>query len=278
VPLLVATFVAVTLWEFARFGIDPGSAELARIGGASLGALANLVWWKLLVTNLLHGGVLHLALNVAVTLIVGVTLERHAGAALVLAVAAVSALGSSVCAIALDQGVSVGASGMAFGLMGAAFVFDRRAATPVGQTAAATLPINLIATFAVPGISVGGHLGGLAGGLLVGVGLLRWRRRPRIMWGAAAASVVLAAGVALAPVLAPAGARAAVQPLAAGLLERELEQGLVSGDGDAAHVRSASCSPLSGTGRYLCSLDGDRDVEGRWITEFRPGTDEWTLS
>jgi membrane associated rhomboid family serine protease len=37
------------------------------------------------------------------------------------------------------------------------------------------LVINLVFTFAVPGISIGGHLGGLAGGLAAGSLLFRWR-------------------------------------------------------------------------------------------------------
>ena len=61
--------------------------------------------------------------------------------------------------------------------MGALFVLERQRgmallAGPIGGL----LVINLIITFGVPGISIGGHLGGLAGGVLVGLILSRFGR------------------------------------------------------------------------------------------------------
>ena len=63
--------------------------------------------------------------------------------------------------------LTVGASGAIFGLMGAAVVVMRnRGINPMESGLGLWLGINLVFTFAIPGISIGGHLGGLVGGAL----------------------------------------------------------------------------------------------------------------
>jgi membrane associated rhomboid family serine protease len=58
--------------------------------------------------------------------------------------------------------------------------------------------VNLALTFAVPGISIGGHLGGLAGGVAATYALLRFRMPPNRMLGFALAAGVGVASVVLA--------------------------------------------------------------------------------
>jgi membrane associated rhomboid family serine protease len=61
--------------------------------------------------------------------------------------------------------VTVGASGAVFGLMGAAFVLQRlRGADAMASGIGPVILLNLAITFVIPGISIGGHLGGLIGG------------------------------------------------------------------------------------------------------------------
>jgi len=50
--------------------------------------------------------------------------------------------------------------------------------------------VNMAFTFAVPGISIGGHLGGLAGGIVATYGLMRYRLPPHRLLG-----FMIAAGV-----------------------------------------------------------------------------------
>ena len=60
---------------------------------------------------------------------------------------------------------TVGASGGVFGIMAAIFVLQRqRGMSIVGGDAGIWLGINLVITFTLPGISIGGHLGGIVGG------------------------------------------------------------------------------------------------------------------
>jgi membrane associated rhomboid family serine protease len=76
---------------------------------------------------------------------------------------------------------SAGASGAVFGLMGASVVlFRARGLSLMESGLGFWLGLNLLITFAVPGISIGGHLGGLAGGLLAGFVLLELGERGRV--------------------------------------------------------------------------------------------------
>ena len=60
---------------------------------------------------------------------------------------------------------TVGASGAVFGLMAAAFVMQRgRGIDPMQSGIGPVILLNLGITFLLPGISIGGHLGGLIGG------------------------------------------------------------------------------------------------------------------
>ena len=60
---------------------------------------------------------------------------------------------------------TVGASGAVFGLMGALVVLQLRARqNPWRSGIGSLVVVNLAVTFLVPGISVGGHLGGLLAG------------------------------------------------------------------------------------------------------------------
>jgi membrane associated rhomboid family serine protease len=70
----------------------------------------------------------------------------------------------------------VGASGALFGILGAAIVLERQGTHVFGGAALGIVVLNLVFTFAVPGISIGGHLGGLAGGALGMLALSRFGR------------------------------------------------------------------------------------------------------
>ena len=80
----------------------------------------------------------------------------------------VSGLAGSAGALILEPDrVTVGASGAIFGILGAAIVLERQRHYVLGGSAITLLVVNLAFTFAVPGISIGGHLGGLVGGIIL---------------------------------------------------------------------------------------------------------------
>ena len=72
--------------------------------------------------------------------------------------------------------VTVGASGAIFGILGAALVLEFQRSYVLGGQALGLIVVNLVLTFAIPNISVGGHLGGLVGGAISMLALSRFGR------------------------------------------------------------------------------------------------------
>jgi membrane associated rhomboid family serine protease len=133
-------------------------------------------WWRLLTAAFLHYGPIHLGLNMLALWWFGAPLEEAIGRGRYLLLYLVSGLAGSAGALLLDPNAqTVGASGAIFGILGAALVLERQG-TPIFGGALVLIAINLAFTFSVGNISVGGHLGGLAGGILGTLALSRFGR------------------------------------------------------------------------------------------------------
>jgi membrane associated rhomboid family serine protease len=103
--------------------------------------------------------------------------------------------GSAGALIASPNAVTVGASGAIFGILGAAIVLERQQTYVLGGSAITLLVVNLAFTFAVPGISIGGHLGGAAGGALAILALSRFGQRSAVHSRIDIASIVSLAAI-----------------------------------------------------------------------------------
>jgi len=188
-------------------GLDGGLFAFGRDGGELVG-VAEGEPYRLLTAAFLHGGLLHLGLNMFALYFLGTLLEPAIGSSRFLAIFLISALGGSFGALLLDPDqLTVGASGGIFGLMAAAFLVARgRGLDALASQIGFFVIANLVFTFSIPNISIGGHLGGLvAGGLaaLLVLGLER-RRLPN-------ARVVEVGGLAVIAIVAIAGALAAAE-------------------------------------------------------------------
>jgi len=131
------------------------------------GGLADGEWWRLITAVFLHASLIHLAFNMLVLWFVGGPVEQAIGRGRFLAIYIVSGLAGSAGAILFSpNAVTVGASGAIFGIFGAALVLELQGSNVLGGQALGLIVVNLIFTFAIPNISVGGHIGGLIGGAL----------------------------------------------------------------------------------------------------------------
>jgi membrane associated rhomboid family serine protease len=77
----------------------------------------------------------------------------------------------------------LGASGAIFGILGAMMVLEWQATGSLAGQAAALVAINLVISFLIPGISWGGHVGGLIGGVLIMLAYAHWGDRGRAQYG-----------------------------------------------------------------------------------------------
>lgn len=159
-------------------------AELAtgagRTGGGTVyvhGALfgpaidAGHEYWRLLTSAFLHSnqlpsGIIHIGFNMYLLWYLGRLLEPAIGRVPFLAIYFVALLCGSFGALLLTpNSPTVGASGAVFGLMGAAVVVLRaRGIDPWQSGIGFLIVLNLLFTFGVSNVSIGGHIGGLIGG------------------------------------------------------------------------------------------------------------------
>lgn len=161
-------------------------------------------WYRLVTSGFIHFGVFHILMNMLLLFQLGNMLERALGGVKFALMYTACLLAGSLGVLLLDSaGITGGASGAVFGLMaGAAVGLQRRGINVFSTGIGTTLLINLVLTFTIRGISVGGHLGGVVGGAICGWFMLAPTWKPQPKWMAAAvpaavAAVAVAASVAL---------------------------------------------------------------------------------
>ena len=198
---LIGLNVAVFLWT------GTGGASALGGGNASLRqsdlAIARYFlqqgeWWRVVTAGFLHFGLLHIAMNMLLLYQLGNLLEPVVGRGRFALLYLASLVGGSCGAVLLSpNALTGGASGAVFGLMGAASVaLLHRGVNPMHTGIGTTLVLNLLITFAIPGISVGGHLGGVLVG--AGVGYVMFdpavnRQSRWLTWVAPVAAIVACA-------------------------------------------------------------------------------------
>jgi len=199
---LVALNVLVYLVTVSQGGgvSDPGGEVYGR--GLLLGVAIseNGDWYRLVTSMFLHASILHLAFNMVALYWLGSIVEQTIGTMRFLLVYFASGLAGSAGALLLTGPFvpTVGASGAIFGIMGALLVLEYRATGSFAGPALGLIAVSLAMTFITPNISIGGHLGGLAGGILATFALSHFggaRARslgPALVGLIAVASLVLA--------------------------------------------------------------------------------------
>jgi membrane associated rhomboid family serine protease len=176
--VLIGINVGIYLLELAAGGNINGTGNRIYLEGVLFGPLvAAGDWWRLFTSMFLHYGPIHLAFNMLALWWFGSAVEGVLGRGRYLLLYLVSGLAGSAGALLFSpESPTVGASGALFGILGAALVLERQRTYVFGGGALGIIALNLVFTFAIPGISIGGHLGGLAGGALGMLALSRLGR------------------------------------------------------------------------------------------------------
>ncbi len=159
-------------------------------------------WYRLFTGGFLHSGVIHLGFNMLLLWMIGSQLEAALGRWRYGLLYVGSLLAGSAGALVADpNALTVGASVAVYGLMGAAVIAQRANGISFWQSGIGTLVVvNIIVSVTVPGISVGGHAGGLIGGLAVGwlyYEAPKLHAKPWVGYAGAAAFTVLSFGLGL---------------------------------------------------------------------------------
>jgi membrane associated rhomboid family serine protease len=204
----------VGLNEYLSFG---GNRQVAQIHN-DLGSLDPIEvlrsnqWWRLLSCAFVHGGLLHLMMNMYFLFSLGPLLETMWGSVRFLVLYVVGAWIAS-CAAMLTMRGGLGASGALCGLLTSlgVWVYLNRSALPpnVVSNWMRNVFINIVLMAfisALPGISWEGHLGGAIGGAVVSVAL-NYQRFGRgwqkILGSAGVIAVPLVASALVLDILGP---------------------------------------------------------------------------
>jgi membrane associated rhomboid family serine protease len=188
---LIAINIAVFVWVLIGDTGAAGFRDQVSTRELDLGLNKFLLqqtheWYRLVTAGFLHFGVLHIAMNMLLLFQLGAMLERALGGLRFGLLYFAALLGGSLGALVITGdggGLHGGASGAVFGLMAAAAIGLHRRGVNVFQTGiGATLVINLLLTFTIPGISIGGHVGGMVVGALGGLVMLAPRHQAPPPW------------------------------------------------------------------------------------------------
>ena len=202
----VENFIRVLIWT--NVAIYVVSIVLSRLGGSSGGFLGFLSpssrvlelmgwasplstfsgsYWQLVTACFLHGGVIHIAMNMLWINDLSRIASNFFSTATLIVVYAFSGVTGNVVALFLGGVPVVGASGAVFGMMGAIVIFGylsrsvfaRMYMAQIGKWAV----ILILLGFVIPGISNSAHIGGMAGGALMGYLLANFQHRSPLLIG-----------------------------------------------------------------------------------------------
>ncbi len=176
----ILVFVAMVLSGLGFVSFD--SSDLLAWGANYRPALHGPGYVRLLTSEFVHAGLMHLANNLYGLLFAGMFLLPITGNAGLIFCYLLAGLGGSVASAYMHPAtISVGASGAIFGLYGFLLVHlllgnkklveARRSLLPI---AGIFVALNLLLGAASQGIDNAAHVGGLAAGVLLGLGWFLW--------------------------------------------------------------------------------------------------------
>jgi membrane associated rhomboid family serine protease len=184
IGICVVAFIGGTAGGASATGSGIGGSTLLTEGALSRAAIADGEYWRLITAGFLHAGFFHLLFNMFSLYILGTLLEPAIGRVRFALIYFVSLLAGSFGALLVESNptaLTVGASGAIFGLMSAAVIVMRnRGISPMESGLGLWIGLNLLLTFTIPNISIGGHIGGLIGGALAALVLFDLRDAVRV--------------------------------------------------------------------------------------------------
>ncbi|MBU3110865.1 rhomboid family intramembrane serine protease [Clostridium lacusfryxellense] len=141
-----------------------------------LGAKVNTLitqgqYFRLISCMFLHGGIVHLCVNMYSLYAIGPMVENVYGKLKYIGIYFVSGICASIFSYVFSTSVSIGASGAIFGLLGAVLVFAIKSKGKTGnefiRSILSVIFINIFIGATLPNIDNFAHVGGLLGGMII---------------------------------------------------------------------------------------------------------------
>ncbi len=178
-PVVTLILIAINVMMFvAMYVFGYGSTHvmtLLKFGASHPELIKAGQYYRLITSSFLHIGLVHLIFNNYALYIIGPQLESFYGKTKFIIIYLFSAVTSTLLSMLFFDGVSAGASGSIFGLLGALLYFGYHYRVYLGSVIKSQIIplilINLLLGFTFEGINNAAHIGGLIGGALISMAL-----------------------------------------------------------------------------------------------------------
>jgi len=176
--LIAINIAAYILTAYLSKDIVTSNINVLVLLGAKVNNLIlNGEYFRLVTCMFLHGGIIHLVLNMYALYAIGPLIENIYGRKKYIVIYFISGILSSILSFVFSPSVSIGASGAIFGILGASLVFGIKMKNRIGKefmlNIITVIGINLFVGFSMPNVDNFGHLGGLIGGIISSLILLK---------------------------------------------------------------------------------------------------------
>lgn len=178
-PVVTIVLIAMNILYFLLSAALSGSIlnineeVLVLLGAKYNSGIAEGQYYRLITCMFLHGGIVHIGLNMYALYAIGPLVERVYGKVKYLLIYFIGGISASLLSYLMSPSISIGASGAIFGLMGACLVLAVKMKKRIGKSffnnILTVIVINLIIGLSLPDIDNFGHVGGLLGGIVTAV-------------------------------------------------------------------------------------------------------------
>lgn len=152
---------------------DSDTSILIMLGAKVNDLIAQGQYYRLISCMFLHGGIVHLGVNMYSLYAIGPMVERVYGKSKYIAIYFISGICASIFSYIFSTSVSIGASGAIFGLLGAVLIFAIKSKGKTGnafiRSILSVIFINIFIGATLPNIDNFAHVGGLLGGMIISV-------------------------------------------------------------------------------------------------------------
>ncbi len=168
--IMIVNFIIFALMELN--GGSENTENLIRFGAVSAELVfENKEFYRMFTDMFVHIGFAHIASNSLSLYILGTRCEKYFGGVLFFIIYILSGVGASMGSILFTGGLSAGASGAIFGIMGAMLTYSVINKKSMGDFSAYFMVIfslvNIGAGFIMDGVDNAGHIGGFIMGILL---------------------------------------------------------------------------------------------------------------
>ncbi|MGV8983585.1 rhomboid family intramembrane serine protease [Clostridium sp.] len=172
INVIMYIITAYLSFVYAKGSIFNSDTNVLILLGAKVNELIQQgQYYRLVSCMFLHGGIVHLGVNMYSLYAIGPMVEKVYGKAKYIAIYFISGIVASVFSYIFSTSVSIGASGAIFGLLGAVLIFAVKSKGKTGsgfiKSILSVIFINIFIGVTLPNIDNFAHMGGLLGGMVI---------------------------------------------------------------------------------------------------------------